>query len=627
MSPAYGSAEQTFTKRMKHKIRVLFCTRFEGVSEEKHFCPAGAFLSFFLIQAIRGLQGFTPLFRAPKSTLLLICGHAKKNKRSFSALVLILFSTSLPIAASATTPNSGMVVSAHPLAAAAGIEMLNQGGNAFDAAAAVALTLGVVEPGSSGIGGGGFFLIYIAKEDRYLMIDARETSPKLAGSGEVYRTRSSIDGPQSAGVPGLAAGVERLVSRYGKLKRSSVTAPAIRMASEGFTVSPRLAAMIRWRGKAFNDTAKALFQKREGEMIRQPALADTLKRFVKGGAKEFYRGETAGRVVADMQRDGGLIRLADMAAYKAIEREPVRFRYGNYQFISAALPSSGGMTLAHIFGQLKNDDLKSLSGVDRTHLLIESMKRAYRDRNKYLGDADFVTIPEDYLDPERLGKLRNSIRMERASRSSELTGFAEPAGAGVDTTHFSIIDDEGNMVAATLSINYGFGSAYVSPSTGILLNDEMDDFATRPGRPNAYGLVQGRANAVAPGKRMLSSMTPTFVIGPDRSFIVGTPGGSRIISMALLASNGFMMNKTAPADWVNTPRFHHQFLPDLVQHEKGAFTPEMAAELTKRGHLLKEVRNYGNMHAIMLDHKTGNLTGTADRRGEGKAVTTNRRTK
>lgn len=363
-------------------------------------------------------------------------------------------------------------------------------------------------------------------------------------------------------------------------------------------------------------------------MIYQHVLADTLTRFAKGGEEDFYRGETAGRLVADMKQQGGLIRLEDMAAYKVIEREPIRFDYQGYRFISAALPSSGGMTLAHIFGQLKNDNLKSLNQTDRTHLLIEAMKRAYRDRNEHLGDSDFVSIPTDYLNPDRLKKLRDSILMGKASASSKLTGFAEPMGASVDTTHFSIIDREGNMVSATLSINYGFGSAYVSPSTGILLNDEMDDFATRPGKPNAYGLVQGEANAVAPGKRMLSSMTPTFVIGPDRTFIVGTPGGSRIISMILLASTGFMLKEsTNPIDWVKSPRFHHQFLPDVIQHEKGAFTPEEAEELSRRGHLLKEMRNYGNMHAIMLNRKAGELTGIVDPRGEGKAMSTNKRTK
>jgi len=550
-----------------------------------------------------------------------------KNRLSSSALVLILLSGFSPLA-NAAKPNNGMVVAAHPVAAKAGIEILNKGGNAFDAAAATALTLGVVEPGSSGLGGGGFFLIYIAKEDRYVMLDARETSPKLAGSGEVYQTRSSIDGPQSAGVPGLAAGVDRLVSKYGKLKRSDVTAPAIDAASNGFKVSSRLAGMIKWRGKAFNDAANTLFQKSEGAIIKQLVLADTLKRFAKGGANEFYRGETAGKLVADMQRDGGLIRLEDMTAYKVIEREPVQFKHGDYQFISAALPSSGGMTLAHVFGQLKDDNLKSLSKTNRAHLLIETMKRAYRDRNEHLGDSDFVSIPKDYLDSKRLKKLRDSILMDSATTSKDLTGFAEPMGASVDTTHFSIIDREGNMVSATLSINYGFGSAYVSPSTGILLNDEMDDFATQPGKPNAYGLVQGKANAVSPGKRMLSSMTPTVVIGPDRTLIVGTPGGSRIISMVLLVANGFMMNESKPADWVDSPRFHHQFLPDVVQHETGAFTAEESKELTKRGHQLKQMgRNYGNMHAIMLDRKTGKLTGIADQRGEGKSISTNRRMK
>jgi len=470
----------------------------------------------------------------------------------------------IPYAAQAAGPNSGMVVAAQKEAAQAGMQMLMQGGNAFDAAAATALALGVVEPGSSGIGGGGFFLLYIAKENRYVMLDARETSPKLADHGEIYRTKSSIDGPQSAGVPGLVAGVDHLVSRYGKLKRADVTTPAIQLAQQGFTVSPRLKRMLDWRGKVFNDAARRIFLKKEGEVIRQPTLAGTLARFAVRGAADFYRGETAGRLVADMKRDGGLIRAADLASYKTIERKPVIFDFQGFQFVSAALPSSGGMTLAHIFGQLRNDKLKALDDADRDHLLIEAMKRAYRDRNQYLGDADFVSIPKDYLDPSRLKKLRDSIDMQHATPANKLTGFAEPIGSSVDTTHFSIIDKDGNMVAATLSINYGFGSGYVSPSTGILLNDEMDDFATRPGQPNAYGLVQGKANAVVPGKRMLSSMTPTFVIGPKRTLIVGTPGGSRIISMVLLASIRFMLDETKPAQWVNAPRFHHQFLPDVV---------------------------------------------------------------
>ncbi len=520
------------------------------------------------------------------------------------------------MAGQAANPDSGMVVAAQPLAAEAGLAMLKQGGNAFDAAAATALALGVTEPGSSGIGGGGFFLLYIAKENRYVMLDARETSPRLAGNGEVYQTQSSIDGPQSAGVPGLIAGVDHLITRYGKLNRKQVTQPAITLAINGFGVSDRLHHIIQWRGKVFNESARNIFS--NTQTIKQPALAETLERFAKGGAEDFYRGETAGRLIADMKRDDGLIREADLATYKIIERQPVIFDWQGFRFISAALPSSGGLTLAHMFGQMKNDDLKSMNKTDRTHLLIEVMKRAYRDRNRHLGDTDFVTIPEDYLDANRLQKLRSSIDMNKATNSTKLNGLAEPAGNGTDTTHFSIIDAEGNMVSATLSINYGFGSGYVSPSTGILLNDEMDDFATRPGKPNAYGLVQGKANAVAPGKRMLSSMTPTFVIGPKRTFIVGTPGGSRIISMVLLASLGFMLDEQPPEQWVNAPRFHHQFLPDAVQHEKGAFSPVVATNLQKRGHTLKPVsRQYGNMQAILWQRKKGKLTGLTDRRGEG----------
>jgi len=349
--------------------------------------------------------------------------------------------------------------------------------------------------------------------------------------------------------------------------------------------------------------------------------------FANRGSEDFYRGETAGRLVADIKRDGGLIRLDDLARYRVIERPPVSFDWQGFHIVSAALPSSGGMTLAHILGQLKSDQLTQLTEADRIHLLVEVMKRAYRDRNAHLGDADFISIPEDYLDPRRLHSLRQSIHMDQASRSDAIRGLAEPTGASIDTTHFSVIDHEGNMVSATLSINFGFGSGYVSPSTGILLNDEMDDFATRPGKPNVYGLIQGKANAVAPGKRMLSSMTPTFVIGPKRTFIVGTPGGSRIISMVLLASLGFMLDETAPANWVNAPRFHHQFLPDVVRHEKGAFSPEAIDELARRGHQLKQIRDYGNMQAIVWSRLKGTYIGLVDSRGEGAAKSVTASTK
>ncbi|MDQ6950995.1 MAG: gamma-glutamyltransferase [Mariprofundales bacterium] len=515
-------------------------------------------------------------------------------------------------------PSQGAVVAAQPAAAQAGVAMLEAGGNAFDAAAATALALGVVEPGSSGLGGGGFFLLYIAKQHRFVMIDGRESSPQLAGHGEIYQRKSSIDGPQSAGVPGLLAAVARMQQHYGKLPRADTVAPAIHLATKGFTVTPRLRRMLDWRKDVLNPAAKRLFL--SGNRIRQPALAQVLRRYAKFGKDDFYRGQTAGRMVADMQRDGGLIRLEDLAGYRAKERRPVVFHWHGYRVVSAALPSSGGMVLKEIFGMMQHDDLMAMDRADRTHLLIEAMQRAYRDRNRFLGDSDQVTIPSHLLNPIRLAKLRQSIDMAHTTPSAELGKSTEPAGNGRDTTHFSVIDRHGNMVAATLSINYGFGSGYVSPSTGILFNDEMDDFATRPGVPNAYGLVQGKANAVAPGKRMLSSMTPTIIQGKRRTLILGTPGGSRIISMVLLTAVAFMRNQTPPESWVAAGRFHHQFLPDVVQFEPGALDAAMQKELRARGHRLQQVHSYGNMQAILWDRPSGVLTLLSDPRGEGEGV-------
>ncbi|MDQ6975091.1 MAG: gamma-glutamyltransferase [Mariprofundaceae bacterium] len=518
-------------------------------------------------------------------------------------------------AASAFKPLQAVIVAAEADAAKAGERMLQQGGNAFDAAAAVALALGVVEPGSSGIGGGGFFLLYLAKEKRVIMLDARETSPKLAGHGEIYDHYSSIDGAQSAGVPGLLAGIDHLVQHYGVLSRQAISTPAITLAKNGFIPNKRLLRMLKWRNKAFNAEARKIFLPQKGR-VHQWVLARTLTRYAKLGVDDFYRGETAKNLVADMRRDGGLIRADDLAAYQAIEREPITINWHGYRIVSVNLPSSGGMVLAEVLGILKNDDLSSMPALTQKKLLIESMRRAYKDRNENLGDRDFVSIP-DLLKDKYLEALRQSIDSNKATPSSSLGNQQEPAGAGRDTTHFSIIDQDGNMVVATLSINYPFGSAYVSPATGILLNDEMDDFATRPNQPNAYGLVQGKANAVAPGKRMLSSMTPTLVFGSGRIFLLGTPGGSRIISMVLLASMGFMLNDYSSEEWVQSPRYHHQFLPDVIQYEQGAFSDQERKTLTAQGYTFKKVRDYGNMQAIVCDKETRSCHGISDHRGNG----------
>jgi len=546
------------------------------------------------------------------------------KKLFFICLCSILISTNV-WAASPQLPKQGMVATAHPLASQAGIQALQQGGNAFDAAAAVALAIGAAEPMGSGIGGGGFFLLYIAKQDRYIMLDARETSPVLAGHGEIYQQQSSIDGAQAAGVPGLIAGIDHLITKYGHISRQKNASSAINLAKYGFKASKHYQNVSKWRQQALNQgAAKNIYLHQGkvpavGDIIKQPALANTLIRFAKYGAVDFYHGETAKRLVADMKHDGGLIRANDLAAYKVIERQPTRFHYQGFEWISASLPSSGGIVLAETLGILQHDDLTTLQASEKTHLLIEAMKLAYRDRNQYLGDSDFVPTP-DLLHKKRLKTLRQHINSKHATPATSF--IADPSGNGVDTTHFSIIDKEGNMVAATLSINYGFGSAYVSPSTGILLNDEMDDFATQVGKPNAYGLVQGKANAVAPYKRMLSSMSPTFIQNQDKTMILGTPGGSRIISMVLLAGLEFMQGSGDIADWINKPRFHHQYLPDVIQHEKGAFTPQIRKQMQAQGHVFKQIRNYGNMQAIIWDKHTGKVYGASDKRGEGVTIPT-----
>jgi len=313
--------------------------------------------------------------------------------------------------------------------------------------------------------------------------------------------------------------------------------------------------------------------------------------------------------------------LEDLDRYRAVERDPVAFDWRGYHIVSAALPSSGGLVLKEIFGMLADDNLARMAPAARIHLLVEVMKRAYRDRNRTMGDADFVTVP-DLTQRARLKAMRAAIKMGRATPAADLAAQRDPSGGGRDTTHFSVIDREGNMVSATLSINYGFGSGYLSPSTGVLLNDEMDDFATRPGTPNAYGLVQGAANGVAPGKRMLSSMTPTIIIGPARTMILGTPGGSRIITMVELAALGMMLDEGEAQQWIDRPRFHHQLWPDEIQYEQGAFSAEAMAALRRRGHHLRQVADYGNMEAIVWNREKQLLLLLSDRRGEGAGIST-----
>ena len=523
------------------------------------------------------------------------------------------------------------VASAHPAATAAGREILEAGGNAFDAAVAVAAALAVVEPYSSGIGGGAFFMLHRAADGKNVMIDARERAPGAAtadmyldDNGEFVRTRA-LNGPLAAGIPGTPAGLVHLAKNYGRLSLAASLAPAVRLANAGFRVTPRYAAMAGFRKNTFLELGHGAttFLGNDGEatldeLIVQPDLARTLSLLGEQGFDGFYAGDVAAKLVAGVRAGGGIWTLDDLRDYRIVEREPIVVEYRGTRIVSAPPPSSGGIVLAEAFNILDQFDLGALDRNTQRHVVIEAMRRAYRDRAEYLGDPDYVEIPVERLTSVAYGKqLALDLLLDRATKSTDLRPL--DAEKGRDTTHFSVLDRAGNRVAATLSVNYPFGACYVPDGTGVLLNNEMDDFSARPLTPNAYGLVGVAANAIAPGKRPLSSMTPTFLETPYKVGILGTPGGSRIISMVLIGILEFIAGHE-PEAWVAAKRYHHQYLPDEVQFEQGGLTPAEQADLERRGHTVREQsRNYGNMHAILWDRHTGKVSAASDPRGEGEA--------
>ena len=534
-------------------------------------------------------------------------------------------------------PADPAVASAHPLATRAGIDVLEQGGNAFDAAVALTACLAVVEPYASGLGGGGFWLLHTASNGREIMLDGRETAP-LAASRDMYLdaagrpTRASVAGPLAAGIPGIPAALVHLSERYGRLPLDRTLEAAIRHAREGFEVSTRYqrlatAVLDRLR-ESPGGTSVFLDQgsvPAPGYVLRQPQLARVLERIRDEGADGFYRGDVAQSLVRGVQRAGGIWQMQDLARYRVLERRPVHGRYANMRVTSAALPSSGGIVLVQMLNMLSLLDLSQMEGAQRSHALVEVMRRAYADRARYLGDTDHVEVPVERLlsVQHASGKLADFSPQRATSSATQLekreVGSAGEPAEGRNTTHFSVIDRDGNYVAATLSINYPFGSGFVVPGTGILLNNEMDDFAVKPGHPNLYGLTGSRANAIAPGKRMLSSMSPTFLDDGERIAVLGTPGGSRITTMVLLAALEFARGGDANA-MVSRPRFHHQFMPDRIEYESGAFDAATLAALAALGHTLQATsRSYGDMHAVIWNRKTGQVSAASDPRGMGLA--------
>ena len=532
----------------------------------------------------------------------------------------------------ANKPDADAVASAHPLATAAGIAVLQSGGNAFDAAVAVSAVLGVVEPYGSGLGGGGFWLLHEAKTGKQVMVDGREVAP-LKAHRDMYLDRrgnplpaASIDGPLAAGIPGTPKALAHIAKIYGRLPLAVTLAPAIRLADEGFSVDDMYRRYAGFRQQALLKSPAAAQQfllngevPPKGYLLKQPDLANTLKLFAEQGEQAFYQGEFAQRLVAGVQKYGGIWTLEDLAKYDIVERDPITFNFNDYQFTTAALPSSGGVVLAQIFNMLAQFNWDQLDSAQRVHLLTELMRRAYKERAVHLGDTDQVDVPvKQLISVEYAKQLAKDIDLQMASVSQDLPQIK--IKEGMDTSHFSIIDREGNRVAATMSVNYPFGACFVVPGTGVVLNDEMDDFSIKPGVPNAYGLVGNQQNAIAPGKRMLSSMTPTFIENEQRVAILGTPGGSRIISMVMIGALQAMQG--APVEqWVGRARFHHQYLPDSLQYEPDALSEQTLEALSAMGHQLKPVDDsYGNMQAIAWDKVANKVSVASDPRGIGAAV-------
>lgn len=540
----------------------------------------------------------------------------------------------LPLAVNADQarrPGKAGIASAHQLATEAGMEILRQGGNAFDAAVAVSAALAVVEPSSSGLGGGGFWLLHRAEDGFETMVDAREVAPLAAthdifldAQGNVVKGRSTSTA-LAAGIPGEPAGFEYISKKYGKLPFKTVVQPAIRLAREGFPLNERLRGGIVSKKDTFNAgaAAKVFLVKGEvpavGTVIKQPELAKTLTTLAEQGAAGFYKGPVAKQLVDGVKKMGGIWSRQDLESYQVKERKPVYGEYRGARIISAPPPSSGGIALINALNILSGYDLDSLDNGTRVHLVVEAARRVHRDRAQYFGDPDFVQLPfEQLLSPYYAAGQRTSIRMDRATPSDALPGITSPP-VGPQTTHFSIVDADGNRVAGTLSINFFFGSGLMVPGVGILLNNEMDDFVSKPGVPNGFRLVGAEANAIAPRKRPLSSMTPTFVEKPDGVMVLGTPGGSYIMGMVLLATLDWL-HGTPAEEIVKKGRYHHQYLPDVLSFEPGALSAADQETLTRYGHNLRASRQPGNMQIVTWDYRTGEVKAVSDPRGVGVGV-------
>lgn len=535
----------------------------------------------------------------------------------------------------------GIVASTNEVASQIGVDIMKRGGNAVDAAIAVAFALAVTHPAAGNLGGGGFMMVRL-KNGKTTAIDYREMAP-AAATRNIYLDKNgnliegeggSLVGYRAAGVPGTVRGMELAFKKYGsgKLSWAQLIEPARRLAN-GFTVTYELARSLRGNNDYLSQYAetKRIYLNggkfyAEGDIFRQPDLAATFMRLQTSGPNEFYEGQTARLIVDDVKLHKGLITMEDMRGYVAKERQPLRAKYRGFEVISMPPPSSGGAVLIEMLNILEGYQLNKFDAAssERYHLMTEAMRRAFADRAEFMGDSDFVKVPvAGLIDKSYAEKLRTSISPEKASTSVEVSA-GQPVGyESEETTHFTVVDAEGNAVANTYTLNNSYGSAAVAKGTGIILNDEMDDFAAKPGTPNMYGLIQGERNAVAPHKRPLSAMTPTFVLRKDGSlwFTVGSPGGPTIINTALCVITNVVDYDMNIQQALDFPRIHHQWLPDELVFEPYGLSGDTQKVLAAMGHKLAKPRYLGDAEAIMIEEKTGVRLGATDpRRSDGAAI-------
>lgn len=549
----------------------------------------------------------------------------------------------------------GMVVSVHPEASRVGAAIMQQGGNAVDAAVATGFALAVVHPEAGNIGGGGFMLLRKSNGEVHFL-DFREKAPKAATRDMYLDTQgnlipnASLLGYKAVGVPGSVAGLVYAQQHWGKLPLKTVMQPAIRLAREGVRLTYEEAHAMHYEGddaqptqeadRVFLGDAKRLFQRsgnyyHPGEIFRQPELAQTLER-IAANPNDFYKGAMARELAAEIKRGGGLITEEDLAGYEVKERQPIHGTYRGYEIFSAPPPSSGGITMLEALNILEGYNLSKMGNrsADAIHLTVEAFRRAFFDRAELLGDPDFSAIPvAQLIDKQYAKSWRQSLDMTRASDSKEIrrpSGFGEldrqaslpyTGRESHNTTHYSVVDPQGNAVSVTTTLNESFGAAVTAGKLGFLLNDEMDDFTSKPGVPNNYGLIQGEANSIAPGKRPLSAMSPTIVLKDGKlALVLGSPGGPRIITTVANILMGVVDYGLDIQQAVNAPRFHHQWMPDQIYLEDDGISPDTIKLLQARGHKIKMEGYWSDGECIAIDPKTGELLGAPDGRGGGKAV-------